>query len=241
MRVLLLGDSLSFQGPEGIVSPDDPRLYPQVCARVVSERLSRPVIIDAAAREGWTARDAWWALTKEPRVFAQCLPQADVVIVGVGGMDQLPAIMPTLLRDSIPYLRPGALRRRVRRAYRSMAPALVGFSGGLMRQLPQDATDRYLTRIVQAVRAFRGDIPILAMTPAPYGGSIYPSQKFHQGARRAMVAWGISHHVAVVDIESAVVAGLKLGVNNPDGLHWGWSTHEAVGAALAERLLREVG
>lgn len=239
-RILLLADSLSFQGPEGIVSPDDPRLYPHVVARVVSERLSRSVAVDASAREGWTARDAWWAMTKDPRVFAQALPEADAVIVGVGGMDQLPAVIPTYLRDSMPYLRPGSLRRKVRRAYRVIAPAMVGVSGGLMRQLPQSATDRYLTRIVQAVRAFRGDIPILAMTPAPYKGAAYPSQKFHEGARRAMVMWGITQNVAVVDIESAVLDGQSQGVNNPDGLHWGWPTHEVVGRVIAERLLREV-
>ena len=241
LRVILLADSLSFQGPEGIVSPDDTRLYPNVLARLIAEQLSREVIVDATAREGWTARDAWWALTKDPRVFAQVLPRADAVIIGVGGMDQLPAIMPTYLRDSMPYLRPGALRRKVRRAYRSIAPKIIGASGGLMRQLPQEATDRYLTRIVQAVRAFRGGIPILTLTPAPYEGAAYPSQKYHEGARRAMVTWGITNNVAVVDIEAAVLAGRAQGVNNPDGLHWGWDTHQAVGSALAERLLREVG
>lgn len=223
------------------MSPDDPRLYPNVAARVVSERLSLSVVVDASAREGWTARDAWWALTKDPRVFAQSLPRASAVIIGVGGMDQLPAVIPTYLRDSMPYLRPGALRRKVRRAYRVIAPAVVGRTGGVIRQLPQKATDRYLTRIVQGVRAFRAEIPILAMTPAPYEGAAYPSQKFHEGARRAMIVWGITTDVAVVDIESMVAEGQSQGTNNPDGLHWGWSTHEAVGQALGERLLREVG
>jgi hypothetical protein len=239
-RILLLGDSLSFQGPQGIVSPADSRLYPNVMAEQLLPTLGRSVSITAAAREGWTARDAWWALTKDPHIFAEELPIANALLIGVGGMDQLPTVLPTYLRDSIPYLRPGGLRRKVRRAYRDMAPRAVALTGGLIRQLPQSATDRYLTRIVQAVRLVRGNIPILAFTPSPYGGVAYPSQKFHAAARRAMISWGINHQVAVLDIEEIVNRHTSAGDRNPDGMHWGWSTHQEVGTALARLMIAEI-
>jgi diglucosylglycerate octanoyltransferase len=239
-HILALGDSLTFQGPQGIVSPRDGRLFPQVVAQQVAEACQRDVTVDLSAREGWTARDAWWALTKDPIVFSEYLPRADAVLLCVGGMDQLPAVIPTYLRDSMPYIRSGSLRRKVRRAYRNSAPFIVSKTGGLMRQLPQQATDRYLTRIVQAVRAIRGDIPILAMTPSPYGGDTYPSQKFHLAARAAMLSWGAAEGVCTVDIENIVSQSRQLGESNPDGMHWGWATHQAVGQELAVVLAREV-
>ncbi len=240
LRILLLGDSLSFQGPQGIVTPTDPRLFPNVMVEQLSMELGRPVTVTGAAREGWTTRDAWWALTKDPHVFAEELPVTDALFIGVGGMDQLPTVMPTYLRDSIPYIRPGALRRKVRRAYRDLAPRSVALTGGLMRQLPQSATDRYLTRIVQAVRLISGNIPIVTFTPSPYGGRTYPSQKFHAAARRAMISWGINHQVAVLDIEEIVNRHTLVGDRNPDGMHWGWSTHQEVGTGIARLMIGEI-
>lgn len=239
-RILLLADSLSFQGPQGIVSPRDPRLYPQVMASELSQRWSVPVQVHASAREGWTAREAWWALTKDPLVYAEWLTHARAVVIGIGGMDQLPAVVPTYLRDSLPYIRPGALRRKVRRLYRDLNPKGIARTGGLIRQLPPDATSRYMTRIVQAIRVIRGDIPILAMTPSPYGGDAYPSQKFHSAARGAMLEWGNRLRVNVLDIEETVNQERARGGSNPDGLHWGWSTHQRVGISLAHILAQNL-
>jgi len=238
LRILLLADSLSFQGPQGIVAPKDPRLYPQVLAHHLTSRLSLPVEIGTSAREGWTAREAWWAVTKDPWVYGTWLAKADVCVLGVGGMDQLPAIVPTYIRDSLPYIRSGAVRRRVRKLYREWSPRGIAVTGGLMRQLPPAATERYFTRIIQAVRLIRGDIPIVAITPSPYGGRAYPSQKFHASARQSMLTWGRVHGVGVVDIEQIVLAARASGDSNPDGLHWGWSTHQAVGTALADEVMR---
>ncbi len=236
-RILLLADSLSFQGPLGIVSPEDQRLYPQVMATELSNAWNRPVHVHGSAREGWTARDAWWALTKDPLVFADWLPKAGAVVIGVGGMDQLPAMVPTYIRDSLPYIRPGTLRRKVRRLYRDLTPRGIALTGGVIRQLPPQATARYLTRIVQAVRAIRGDIPILAMTPSPYGGDAYPSQKFHAAARVSMLEWGRRSAVDVLDLEDLVTEERIKGGSNPDGMHWGWSTHQRVGTLLAHNLM----
>jgi len=232
-HVLVLGDSLAFQGPQGIVVPTDPRLFTHVASRQLAVNLGSPVDVDLVAREGWTSRDAWWALTKDPVVFGTYLPRASAVIIEVGGMDQLPAVIPTYLREGMPYLRPGGLRRRTRRLYRDLAPKIVGLTGGLMRQLPQSATDRYLTRIVQAVRAISGDIPIIAMTPSPHDSAYYPSQKYHADARASALTWAASLGVPIVDIENYVLTGLASGAANPDGMHWAWETHELIGHELA--------
>ena len=120
-HVLVLGDSLTFQGPQGIVAPTDPRLFPNLAAAQIAVQFGSPVKVDLVAREGWTSRDAWWALTKDPVVFGTYLTRASAVIIAVGGMDQLPAVIPTYLREGLPYLRPGSVRRRTRRLYRDLA------------------------------------------------------------------------------------------------------------------------
>ena len=235
-HVLVLGDSLTFQGPQGIVAPTNPRLFPNLAAAQIAVEFGSPMEVDLIAREGWTSRDAWWALTKDPVAFGTYLPRASAVIIAVGGMDQLPAVIPTYLREGMPYLRPGGVRRRVRQLYRDLAPKIVRATGGLMRQLPQSATDRYLTRIVQAVRAISGDIPIVAMTPSPYDSAYYPSQKYHDQARASAFSWAASLDVPMVDIENPVLHGLASGDANPDGMHWSWHTHERVGSKFAGEL-----
>ena len=170
-HLFVVADSLAFHGPERIEQPTDDRLYPMVCARELGAE------VDLVAREGWTARDAWWALTKDPMAYGVYLPRADYVVIGVGGMDQLPASIPTWLRDSLPYVRPGGLRRRLRRAYRDLTPGVIRATGGRLRQLPQDATDRYLTRIIQTVRVLRPDVPVVLVAPTPYRSPYYPSYR----------------------------------------------------------------
>ena len=93
--------------------------------------------------------------------------------------------MPTWLRDSLPYVRPGGLRRRLRRAYRDLTPGVIRATGGRLRQLPQDATDRYLTRIIQSIRVLRPDVPVVLVAPTPYRSPYYPSNRHHAGASTA--------------------------------------------------------
>ena len=229
-HLFVVADSLAFHGPERIEQPTDDRLYPMVCARELGAE------VDLVAREGWTARDAWWALTKDPMAYGVYLPRADYVVIGVGGMDQLPASIPTWLRDSLPYVRPGVLRRRLRRAYRDLTPGVIRATGGRLRQLPQDATDRYLTRIIQTVRVLRPDVPVVLVAPTPYRSAYYPSTRHHAGASTAAHRLARVLHIGLVDPESAVLPGLRDGSANPDGMHWSWAAHRHVGCALAETL-----
>ena len=224
-HLLVIADSLAFHGPERAERPSDPRLYPRVAGRFLGSD------VDLVARQGWTARDGWWALTKDPVVWGEYLPRADALLIGVGGMDQLPTPVPTWLRESIPYIRHGRVRRAARDAVRSSTPPLVRAVGGPFRTLPQAATDRYLSRIVQGVRMMRPDLPVALLGPAPWTGHFYPSTRNHASALAAARAWAAREDVAYVDIEPIVVP--RLGSCNPDGMHWSWEVHALVGEAVA--------
>lgn len=227
-RLLVLADSLAFHGPECAVAPSDARLYPQVAGRLLGRN------VDIAARQGWTAREAWWALTKDPVVWGEYLPRADALLIGVGGMDQLPTPVPTWLRESIPYIRHGRMRRTVRDALRKVTPPMVRAVGGPFRTLPQAATDRYLTRIVEGVRMMRPGLPIVLLGPAPWTGAYYPSTRTHGPAVVAARAWAAGSGVGFVDLDAIV--GPRLATCNPDGMHWSWEVHALVGRAVAASL-----
>ena len=228
-HLLVIADSLAFHGPERAVPPSDPRLYPQIAG----SRLGMPV--NLVARQGWTARDGWWALTKDPMVWGEYLPRAGALLIGVGGMDQLPTPVPTWLRESIPYVRHSRARRTAREALRSVTPPLAKRVNGPFRTLPQAATDRYLTRMVQGVRALRSDLPIAVLSPPPWTGPYYPSTRFHGPAVAAARAWAAREGVAYVDVEPLV--GPRLATCNPDGMHWSWEVHALVGEAVAGSLV----
>lgn len=229
-RVLVIADSLAFHGPQRIESPTDPRLYPQVCAAHLDAE------VDLLAREGWTSRDGWWALTKDPVAYGVYLPRADAVVLGLGGMDQLPASIPVWLRTGIPYVRPGGLRRRLRAAYRTLTPAIIRTTKGAIRQVPQQVSDRYLSRTIEAIRAVRPGVPIALLAPTPYDSPYYPSDRHHASAVRAARALGAHLDVPVVDPAPYVLPGLADGTANPDGMHWSWAAHAGVGKALGDAI-----
>lgn len=229
-HLLVITDSLAFHGPERIEVPTDPRLYPQVCAGQLDAH------VDLLAREGWTSRDGWWALTKDPVAYGVYLPRADYVLLGLGGMDQLPASIPVWLRNSIPYVRPGGLRRRLRAAYRDLTPPIIRATRGVFRQVPQPVTDRYLTRIIEAIRAVRPKIPIALLAPSPYDSPYYPAQRHHASALTAARQLATRLDVPLIDPSPFVLPGLRDGSANPDGMHWSWQAHASVGAACAQAL-----
>lgn len=227
--LLVLGDSLTFHGPVRKEPLSDQRLWPNVAAHALS---LRPEVF---ARAGWTARDGWWALTRDPRVWS-VLPAADALVLALGSMDAMPASIPLWLRESIPYVRPVPLRRTVRGTYRRIHPHAVTLTDGRWRQLPQRLTDTYLTKITTAVRAVRPSLPVVLIGPTPYDAANYPSLRPHLPAVEAGQAWAERSKVPYVDLDPIVGPELTAGRCNPDGLHWSWAVHAAVGEAVAKSL-----
>lgn len=233
-RVLVVADSLAFHGPERPAPLTEERLWPNVMARALG------VDVDWAVGLGWTARDAWWALTKDPVVYSLLVPRADAVVLAVGGMDHLPTVLPTYLRDGLAYIRPGSLRRAARRAFHAAHPRGVRLLGGRLRVLPQPATDAYLTRCVQALRVVRPGVPVVGIVPPPFRSAYHGGvTRTHEPAVAAARRWGRDVGVPLVDLDAIVGPHAARGGLNRDGMHWGWPVHADVGDAFAA-VLRQV-
>ena len=232
-HVLLIADSLCFHGDRRPELLTHPQIFPNVMAAELT-RQHGPTRVDIVTRMGWTARDAWWALTKDPVTYGLLLPRADAVVLAVGSMDQLPASLPTYLREGLSYVRPGTVRRPLRRAYHRVHPWVVRATRARLRTLPQAATDHYLSRCVGAVRHFHPGVPVVGITPprhvSAYYGGMHPG---HPAARAAARVWAEREGVPAVELEPLVAPEREAGRNNPDGMHWGFGCHAAVGAALA--------
>lgn len=229
-RLLVFSDSLSFHGPDGPRAADDDRLWPNVAATMLGGTT------DLVAGVGWTARDAWWSMIGDPRVWAD-LRKADAVVLAVGSMDTLPSPLPTYLRTGLRYLRPDGLRRAVRKAYQAAQPRLAIALRGRPTVLPARLTVHYLDTAVGALRILRDDLPIVGVLPPVHRAASYGF--VHTGRDRAaaaIAAWGRRADVPLVDLAAVVGDHVLSGRGNPDGMHWGWEGHELVGAAMAKTL-----
>lgn len=232
--LLVLADSLAFHGPQRPEPADEPRLWPNVAACLLGGRA------ELFAGYGWTARHAWRALTNDPRIWA-LLPRVDALVLGVGGMDTLPSPLPTALRELIGTLRPDRLRRVVRRGYQAAQPGLARvfarLPGGGPVALPPHLTVRYLDSCRRAVCAIRPGIPVVATLPsvhrAPAYGYVHAGRAAGEQATRR---WAAEVGALVLDVPAWVRTHVTAGQGNPDGMHWGWLAHAAVGTALAALL-----
>jgi hypothetical protein len=233
LRLLVLADSLAFHGPDGPLPADHPGLWPNVAAKALGGHA------ELAAGFGWTARDAWWSLTGDPRVWS-LLPRTDVLVLAVGHMDTLPSPLPTYLRQGLKYVRPDGLRRWVRTGYKAAQPALARLLGGHPVALPPHLTVRYLDDCVRSVHHLEPGIRPIGMVPSVHRSAAYGG--VHTGrpaAERAVRAWGSSAGVPLLDVASVVGDHVRSGRGNPDGLHWGWEGHDLIGSAMAD-LIRSV-
>lgn len=232
-RLLVFGDSLSFHGPDGPHAADDVRLWPNVAAEALGGSA------DLVAGFGWTARDAWWSLIGDPRVWAD-LHHVDAVVLAVGSMDTLPSPLPTYLRNGLRYLRPDPLRRLARKAYLAAQPRLAIALRGRPAVLPAKLTVHYLDTAVGALRVLRPELPIFGFLPSVHRAAAYGRvHTARAGAAAAMAAWGRRVEVPLLDLEAVVGDHVLSGRGNPDGMHWGWEGHASVGVEMA-RLMAPV-
>lgn len=226
-RILVLGDSLAFHGPAQAELLTHPGLFPNVLGRLTGTE------VDTVARLGWTTRDGWWALTKDPHVYSVLLPRASAVVLALGGSDTLPVSLPPYLRDGIAYLHPEPLRRVARRAYHAAHPRLVRATRGRRTALPVRRSMEYLTRCVEGIRYFHPGMPLVTMDIGPYTASHHGAGSDNRRYNDALHAWGREHAVPVARVHDIVAPLLAVGDANPDGMHYSWTAHERIGAALA--------
>ncbi|RSM83541.1 lysophospholipase [Kibdelosporangium aridum] len=226
--LLVFGDSLSFHGPDGPMPADDSRLWPNVAAAELGGTA------ELVAGFGWTARDAYWSLVGDPRVWT-LLPKADVLVLGVGSMDTLPSPLPTYLRQGLRYVRPDGLRRWARTRYLAAQPWLSQVMGGRPVALPPALTARYLDLILTSIRALKPTLPAVGVLPPEHRAPSY--RGVHTGrvpGALAISRWASSVGVPVLDLAALTRDHVLGGQGNADGIHWGWDAHKAVGRALAE-------
>jgi hypothetical protein len=231
VSILVLTDSLAFHGPGFGELTTEPRLWPN---RLAAELGTEATIY---GRRGWTARDAWFALTRDPHVYSVLLPRADTVILAVGGMDYLPAVLPAHLREGMRLLRPEPVRRAVTATFRRWQPIGARILNGRWRNLPQALTDHYLGRCVEGIRYFHPDTRILGITPPPHAAPGYGRVTAgHAPAVRAARRWARTHDVELLPLDRWVAPFVGTAGMNPDGIHWGWDCHRAVGEQAAATL-----
>ena len=229
--LLVLADSVAYFGPNGGLPADDPRIWPNLVAAELGWKL------ELVAQIGWTSREAYWALIKDPRAWA-ALTKAGALVIAVCGMDTLPSPLPTAVRETIRYIRPPQLRRRVREAYQWAQPRLAPI--GWPIALPAKLTVEYQEEIRSSVAALRPDLPVVATLPSVHCAPSYA--EVHRGRPKtaaALSAWASRHQLPVVDLKAAVEEHVLAGRGNPDGIHWGFEGHERVAAAML-RELRQV-
>jgi diglucosylglycerate octanoyltransferase len=229
--LLVFADSLSYYGPQGGLPADHPQIWPNIVAAQLGWDC------ELIGRIGWTCRDVWWAATGDPRVWA-ALPRAGAVIFATSGMDSLPSPLPTALRESIRYLRPDWLRRRVRDGYGWLQPRLSPVSRSA---LPPQLTVEYLEKTRGAIDFNRPGIPVVACLPSVH---IAPSYGMaHHGrtpTAAAVTDWSARLRIPLVDLKQAVAEQVLGGRGNPDGIHWNFEAHRAV-AELMLKALAEAG
>jgi hypothetical protein len=228
VAIVVLADSLAFHGPERAEPLDDPRLWPNLMAAELG------LEVEVFARQGWTARDSWWALTRDPKIWPH-LPTAEAVLLATGGMDKLPTSLPTYVRNGISSLPTARSRELARRAYLVANPAVVKLTGGPFRTLGQRQTDSYHSKTVEALRQLWPALPIAGVVVHRWESRYYPSERGHVPATAAAREWGRRHGIPMADWERAVEPHVPAGLN-PDGMHLGWAAHRDVARVTAEVL-----
>lgn len=232
-ELLVLTDSLAFHGPGLGELTTEPRLWPNVLADAITAE-GRPSTATIFGRRGWTARDVWFALTRDPYVYSVLLPRADTVVLAVGGMDYLPAILPSHLREGIRLLRPKLVRTAASAAFRRLQPVGSRVLNGRWRNLPQGLTDHYLTRCVLGIRHFHPDARVVGVTPPPHAAPGYGLVTAgHQRAVRATLAWAEQVDVELLRLDEWVAPHIGSPGMNVDGIHWSWDCHREVGKRAA--------
>lgn len=234
LRILVLGDSLCYHGPDARLRTDDPRMFPNVMADRVQAGTGRRTEAVVVARSGWNTRDLWELVTKDVAAQERDLPAADVVVVHGVGADALPVGIPTWLKDLIPRVPSAALRKRLRRLYVRRHAQLVRVTAGRMRMVPRRVTLDLWPRLVDMVSFYSDGAVVVACGCPPTSGLLHGRVDPHSAAGTADVRrMATEKGLPFVDPQPLC----DVAAYNPDGIHWDYGSHLRVGEALAAAAL----
>lgn len=238
-RLVVLGDSLTWHGPQGPLPVADERLYPNRIAAHLREATGAPWEAVVVARAGWGMRELWHAITKDVHLQQQVLVGAAAVVLGAGSVDTLPVGVPRGLLAGLPYVRPTPLRRRLRRTVERHHAGLVRATGERLRYTPISVYRHGWRKSVEAIRLFSSGAPLVGILPTYHRGPYYAaSLRHHPQVRRVTIALAAELQVPLVDLKALLdphVDNL-----NPDGLHWPFEMHADVGSAFAATLVSQL-
>jgi diglucosylglycerate octanoyltransferase len=240
LRLVVIGDSTSFTDATGPQLPDHPDLYPNVAARELGERLGRPVEVTVVARAGHTVREAARTVTKDRHVQFDVLAKADAIVVGVGSFDHAPGGIPAVVDAVVPYVRPAAIRRRLRRALHTSYPLAVRATLGRRRRTPAAEFERLFVQLLDHARGLTwGRAAGAVVGPISHRADYYAQT--HPGFGRAEAQHlqiALEHGFAPVPAWELVEPHAER--LNPDGIHWPAPAHHAIGRAVADALFPQL-
>lgn len=233
---MVLGDSLTFHGPEVPLPPAWPTFFPSLLRGHLEAGTGRPWRVTVVAREGWGLRDIWLALQKDVHLQQDVLMGADAVVLAAGSFDFVSVGVPTPLRALLPYVRPTPLRRRLRVWLDRAHPRLVRATRGAMVRTPPEVYAHCWRKSVGALRLFAPDAALCAVLPGIHRSAYYGHVHPHHVEGMALTR-RLAEELDVPLVDLPAITARHLDELNPDGIHWGWAQHAEVAEAMAGVLL----
>lgn len=232
VRLVVLGDSFAFTDERGPVLPGAASVWPTVLATSLGVGLGVPVDVAVLASPARTVRDALDLVRKDRHVQFEVLARADAVVVALGSYDHAPIGVPAPVSALVPFVRPAAVRRRVRRSLHRAYPVLVRATGGRLSRTPWEAFASDYAALLAHVRSVAHGAAGVAVGPSSHQAAFYGRTHPRHGRRSAaQLALARAGGFATVDAW-ALVAGGPEGLN-PDGIHWHRGAHARVGTAIS--------
>jgi hypothetical protein len=239
VRLAVLGDSTAFTGPQGPLLPDEPLLYPNVAASLLSERLGRPVAVNVLGHPGSGVRNTYYSVTKDRHVMFEVLMKADAVVVGVGSFDTAPAGVPPMLETVVKALPYPRVRKHLRAALRAVHPLGVRLTLGAFARVGPGEYERLYERILFHVRALTWGAPTVVLGPTSHRSAYY-GHTHPQHPHRTRIMQSLAEHHRMPFVECWPLVEPFADKLNVDGIHWPFEAHEDVGIAVAEALLPQI-
>src|SRR5687767_7630452 len=106
MRLVVIGDSLSYWSPDGGHNLANPDIFPNVLAKALAHSTSRSWEALIVARSGWSIREFRIGLREDPFLAQQVISASNAIVVQIGSKDSWAVGIPPVLSFMSRYLRP---------------------------------------------------------------------------------------------------------------------------------------